>query len=178
MPRYAAFLRGMNLGNRRIKNPDLVVCFEELGCENVEAFLASGNVVFDARGSRATLAKKIEKGLQQRLGYEVPTFVRSARELLEVAKATPFAARKGRPPAGKLQVAFLRESPHRGAEKALANFESKSEWLALGAEEIYWWPNAGVSDSELDWTAISKVIGPLTIRTHRTVDRMAVKFFS
>ena len=49
MPRnYVAFLRGMNLGRRRIKNPELCAAFEDIGFTNVSAFLASGNVIFDA----------------------------------------------------------------------------------------------------------------------------------
>ena len=47
MNRYVAFLRGMNLGRRRIKNPELCAAFEGIGFTNVSAFLASGNVIFD-----------------------------------------------------------------------------------------------------------------------------------
>ena len=53
MTRYVAFLRGMNLGNRRIKNPELAAEFERLGFEDVATFRASGNVVFSLPGRRA-----------------------------------------------------------------------------------------------------------------------------
>ena len=43
MNRYVAFLRGMNLGRRRIKNPELCAAFEDIGFTNVAAYLASGN---------------------------------------------------------------------------------------------------------------------------------------
>ena len=46
MERYVAFLRGMNLGGRRIKNDELRQCFEELDLSDVSCFRASGNVLF------------------------------------------------------------------------------------------------------------------------------------
>jgi hypothetical protein len=53
MSRYVAFLRGMNLGGRRISNDDLRSRFEALGCEDVATFRASGNVVFAKAGRPA-----------------------------------------------------------------------------------------------------------------------------
>ena len=52
MARYVAFLRGMNLGNRRIKNHELRAEFERLGFEEVATFRASGNVVFGSAAAR------------------------------------------------------------------------------------------------------------------------------
>ena len=77
MNRYVAFLRGMNLGRRRIKNPELCAVFEDIGFTNVAAYLASGNVIFDAEDAEAdAVAVAIECGLRDSLGYEVPTFLR------------------------------------------------------------------------------------------------------
>ncbi|MFL5894015.1 MAG: DUF1697 domain-containing protein, partial [Thermoleophilaceae bacterium] len=46
MPRSAAFLRGINLGRRRVTNADLRSCVEAMGFSDVDVFGASGNVVF------------------------------------------------------------------------------------------------------------------------------------
>ena len=51
MERYVAFLRGMNLGERRIKNDELGLEFEALGLDEVASFRASGNVIFAAEES-------------------------------------------------------------------------------------------------------------------------------
>ena len=48
MARYVAFLRGMNLGRRRITNDALRAEFEALGFGGVATFLASGNVIFES----------------------------------------------------------------------------------------------------------------------------------
>src|SRR5262245_50410313 len=82
MDRYVAFLRGMNLGGRRITNEELRSHFEALGCEEVATFRASGNVILSCAGdSEEKLTTRLEVGLGERLGYEVPVFLRSADEL-------------------------------------------------------------------------------------------------
>ena len=89
MARYVAFLRGMNLGKRRIENPELRAEFERLGLEDVATFRASGNVVFSPPGreARAKLTARIEAGLAAGLGYEVPVYLRSAAEVAAIAAA-------------------------------------------------------------------------------------------
>src|SRR5664279_4431764 len=44
---YVAFLRGINLGNRRVKMADLARLFEEMEFGAVSTFIASGNVLFE-----------------------------------------------------------------------------------------------------------------------------------
>ena len=114
---YVAFLRGMNLGRRRIKNDELCAAFEGMGFENVSAFLASGNVVFDAEdGNQDNVADVVETGLKDALGYDVPTFLRTADEVIAIAKYSPFGGFTG-DGVGKVQVAMLGH-PHRSRNRA------------------------------------------------------------
>ncbi len=62
MNRYIAFLRGMNIGGRRITNDGLRSHFEALGCEEVATFRASGNVVFAKGGRPAELTRAVGRG--------------------------------------------------------------------------------------------------------------------
>jgi uncharacterized protein (DUF1697 family) len=101
----------MNLGGRRIKNEELRTEFETLGFADVACFRASGNVVFGAKGNEAKLTDQIEAGLGEALGYEVPVFLRSARELSELAAHEPFDVAKVKASEGKLQVALLPKKP-------------------------------------------------------------------
>src|SRR5689334_7577600 len=106
MDRYVAFLRGMNLGKRRIKNEELRRHFEAMGLEKVGTFRASGNVIFSTpkREAEAKLATRVEAELDERLGYDVPVFLRSAAELAAIAAREPFDSRTVAKSKGKLQV--------------------------------------------------------------------------
>ena len=76
MPKFIAFLRAINVGNHTVTMDQLRRLFEELGFTNVETFIASGNVIFDAKAKTvSSLEAKIEKHLEKVLGYEVSTMV-------------------------------------------------------------------------------------------------------
>lgn len=179
MERYVAFLRGMNLGGRRIKNDELRREFEALGFAEVACFRASGNVVFGTDGGvEGELTARIEAGLGESLGYEVPVFLRSAPELLSIAASEPFEASLVATSKGKLQVVFLLDAPTKMQRKDALDLATDDDRLAIDGRELYWLPNGGMSESELDLKAIGAALGLTTIRTKGTVDQIAAKYFA
>jgi uncharacterized protein (DUF1697 family) len=171
MPRYAAFLRGINVGGTRIGKDELCAPFSALGFEDVTTFRASGNVIFDAPGEPATkLAKKIEKALADELGFtKATTFIRTAAEMRALAKDDPFP----REPDQKLHVLFCLKKP----PKSILDYATDSDHLKIGKKELYWAPEGRMTDSELDLKAVEKLIGPNTMRTKGTVDQIAERWF-
>jgi uncharacterized protein (DUF1697 family) len=175
MPSHVAFLRGMNLGGRRIKNEELRAEFEALGFADVACLRASGNVVFSAKGSESKLSDQIEAGLGEALGYEVPVFLRSAKELSALAAHEPFDVAKVKASKGKLQVALLPRKPTTKACKQALAEASDDDRLAIEGRELYWLPSGGISDSDLDLKTVETAVGPWTMRTKGTVDQIAAK---
>lgn len=176
MERYVAFLRGMNLGNRRIKNDELRAEFEALGCEDVATFRASGNVIFSAKEkSESTLTKKVEAGLGDALGYEVTTFLRSCSEVAAIAAQEPFPAKEVKASKGKLQVTMLAKKPTAAARKKVLALATEEDSLAIEARELFWLPSGGTLESELDHKAIAKALGVGTQRTMGTIEQIAAK---
>ena len=177
MHRYVAFLRGMNLGGRRIENEDLRRHFEEMGFEEVATFRASGNVIFamPKREAEDELAERIEAELGERLGYEVPVFLRSAKEVATIAARDPFAAAAVKKSKGKLQISFLKKKPSAAAKKKALALATDEDLLALEGRELYWLPSGGISGSDLDLKALDAALGSGTIRTMGTVEQIAAK---
>ncbi len=179
MERYVAFLRGMNLGGRRIKNDELRSEFEALGFADVACFRASGNVVFGADGGdEGALTSRIEAGLEGSLGYAVPVFLRGAAELLSIAASEPFETSLVKASKGKLQVVLLLDAPAKKQRKDALDLATGEDRLALEGRELYWLPNGGMSESELDLKAIGAALGLTTIRTKGTIDQIAAKYFA
>lgn len=178
MDRYVAFLRGMNLGGRRITNEGLRRHFEAMGMEEVGTFRASGNVVFATpkREAEGKLARRVEAELGEGLGYEVPVFLRSVEEVAAVATREPFDARAVAKSKGKLQVSFLRKKPGAPAKKKALAAATDEDLLAIEGRELYWLPSGGISESDLDWKPIDAAVGPGTIRTMGTIEQIAKKF--
>jgi uncharacterized protein (DUF1697 family) len=175
--RYVAFLRGMNLGGRRITNEALRAHFEDLGCEDVATFRASGNVIFAKAGRPAELTSQLEDGLAEALGYEVPVFLRSEKALPAIAAYEPFDVTQLAASKGKLQVALLMRKPGAAAKKKALALSTEKDPLAIQGRELYWLPSGGMSESELDLKALAALLGPMTIRTKGTIDQIAAKQF-
>lgn len=176
---YAAFLRGINVGGHRVKGPELCAVFVQLGCREVSTFRASGNVVFDAdRAPVADLTARIEKGLDQALGYEAITFLRTSKEVTTIAGREPFDPALVEQSKGKLQVAMLAAKPSAKARKEVLALATDEDRLAFGERELYWLPAGGTQDSELDFKAIGEALGASTVRTKGTVEQIAAKHFS
>lgn len=183
MPRYAAFLRGMNIGGRRLTNDDLRAHFEDMGFTGVQTFRASGNVVFDAAGvlggerSLDALREKIEHGLASCLGYAVPVFIRGAEEVRAIAAATPFPPKRLQAGAGKLQVALLRVPPAPQARAQALSLAGDEDGLVFAERELFWLPRGGVLDSALDMRTIERLLGEMTVRTKGTIEQIAGRHF-
>ncbi len=177
MATYVAFLRGMNLGNRRIKNDDLRGEIEQLGFDAVATFRASGNVVFEStEEDEAVLTETIETGLAAGLGYDVPVFLRSAAEVAAVAAREPFDPKLVAASKGKLQVSLLLVEPAAPARKRALALATDEDLLAIAARELYWLPSGGVLESELDQKALAVALGTSTTRTMGTIEQIASKY--
>lgn len=180
MQRCAAFLRGMNLGRRRIANDDLRAHVEGLGFEDVATFRASGNVILSAPDDEpiADVAARLETGLGRALDYDVPVFARSAEQVRAIAAFTRFDARAAAASKGKLQVVLLHDAPSAAVKRKALALASEEDRLAIEGRELYWLPSGGMADSQLDLKALAKLVGPTTIRTMGTIELIAAKYFA
>ena len=174
--RYAAFLRAVNLGkNRRVTNDRLKELFEEAGAEEVATFRTSGNVVFE---SSRDMARALEKHLEKALGHEMVIFLRSAKELDEIAAATPFPPKDVQRSKGKLQVVLFEKKPTAAVRKKALALATDQDRLAFGKRELFWLPSGGYMEAELDRKTLDELLGPSTVRTKGTVDQLHAKYFA
>jgi uncharacterized protein (DUF1697 family) len=151
MQRYVAFLRGINLGRRRLPMSQLKTLFETLGFDAVETFIASGNVVFSSRVREAgQLESRIARHLGASLGYAVDTFMRTAEEVATIgrAKIFPEDGREG----VTIHVGFFQQQlAPETARKLAAVRTNEDEFRVIGRE--YYWLYHGIRTSESKvWT--------------------------
>jgi uncharacterized protein (DUF1697 family) len=91
--KFVALLRGINVGGKnKVLMAELKSCFEELGCENVRTYIASGNVIFESNKSAAKLAKGIQETLPKKFRLDselITTLVLSHDQLKKVINQAP-----------------------------------------------------------------------------------------
>lgn len=178
MPKFIAFLRAINVGGHVVKMDQLRLLFEALGFANVETFIASGNVIFDAKSKDTnTLQQKIEKHLHQALGYEVATFIRTLAELDQIAKHQPFAESEMNRPGNTLYVGFIADNPAKAVSQKVAALATAVDELKVTGREVYWLLHTNFSDSKLSGAILERTLGmKATFRNINTVRRILKKY--
>jgi len=178
MPKYIAFLRAINVGGHTVKMDHLRDLFAALGFRNVETFIASGNVIFDStsKNTRA-LEQKIESCLQESLGYEVATFVRSTSELRDVAEYQPFPDLELGAAGHVVYIGFMAAEPSDTAKEKLLSLATKIDDFHLKGREVYWLCRAKFSESGVSGALLAKTLGmPATLRNSTTVKKITAKY--
>jgi uncharacterized protein (DUF1697 family) len=171
--RYIAFLRGINVGGHNVKMDELRRLFESLDLEGVATFIASGNVIFESDDAAKKLETRIEKHLNEALGYDVPTFLRTDAEVARIAEYEPFPTE-----GGNSYVAFLERRPRAGTRRAISASSNDVDSLEVHDREVYWHVRGGLMDSTLGMNGLDKALGsmPTTVRNVNTVRRLAAKY--
>lgn len=175
-PTWVAFLRGMNLGRRRLTNDELVEAFGRCGFDGAEAYQASGNVVFEDGRDRDELAGALEEGLGRELGYPVPVFLRRGDEVRVIAGTEPFSEDETASSRGKPQVIFLPGEPSSDVLDEILAILPPDDRLVAAGTELHWLPVAGLSTTDMDFRRLDEITGGTTIRTHATIRRLSARF--
>jgi uncharacterized protein (DUF1697 family) len=96
--RYAALLRGINVGGRnRVAMAELREAFETAGYQSVCTYIQSGNVLFATDAPRSSLEDEVEAMLERRFGIPLVVVVHSHSQLRSVVANAPdgFGAKPG-----------------------------------------------------------------------------------
>ena len=112
-----------------------------LGCgfANVETFIASGNVIFDAPGAKPLeLEERIAMELERVLGYPVATFVRSPGDLAKVVRHEPFAAGAFDFTKHALYIGFLGGRPKVNVVRKVVELKTPMDEFHIHGRELYW----------------------------------------
>ena len=88
--KYVALLRGINVGgNKKVDMKNLVSLFESLGFTKISTYINSGNVLFESNKKQMIVQKDVKTNLKKEFGYEIPTLVKTKKELITIAEAIP-----------------------------------------------------------------------------------------
>jgi uncharacterized protein (DUF1697 family) len=175
--RYVAFLRAINVGGRIVKMDRLRDLFASMGFGGVETFIASGNVIFDARSDAKSLETRIGDSLRKALGYEVGTMLRTIADVHRVARHTPFPDVELGKPGTSLHVGFMARAFTPKSRTTAMSFVPPGDEFHLHKSELYWLTRTGVGKSEFSLTRLEKALGYIgTFRNVTTVRKLAEKY--
>ncbi|HUN08639.1 MAG TPA: DUF1697 domain-containing protein [Aggregatilineales bacterium] len=173
---HLTFLRAINVGGHTVKMDVLRSLFEELGYAHVSTFIASGNVIFESDAAPGDLETQIEAHLEQELGYEVATFIRSPAELAATVRYASGIPGYD-PEADSLHIAFLKQVPAESAWSKLLEKQTSMDTFYLEGREYYWHCRGKVSDSKFSNAVLERLLKqPATMRNITTVQKLSAKY--
>ena len=178
MPRYIAFLRGINVGGHRVKMDRLRSIFAELGLQDVSTFIASGNVLFsNASDDAEGLRERIEGQLASQLGYEVPTFLRSPFELAAIVEVSPPGTVTQTASDSSHYVIFLDTSIPDSLLSDLTRLNSEMDHFYFSETEVHWIIQGKLTDSPLFDRRLEQATKGVrtTMRNMNTLRRIAAR---
>lgn len=132
--RRVGFLRAVNLGSRRVRMARVVELAAGLGYADPWTYVNSGNVVFDASGTRAELEQALAAAIEDDVGFEVTTFVRTAAELRRALALDPFAVG----PADTYFITFLKDRPSPAQARSLEALGNEFDTLVVAGRDVHW----------------------------------------
>jgi len=169
--RYAAFLRGVNVGGVNLKMAQVAKALDKAGFSNVRTILASGNVLLESKSGVDAVRKKAEKALHDEFGYDAWVLAYDIGTVAAISEAYPFEREvEGH----HSYVTFVTDEKALDELAELAKDARPDERIARGDGVIYWQvPKTGTLD-----TTIGKTMGKkrykssTTTRNLRTIDKV------
>jgi uncharacterized protein (DUF1697 family) len=155
MTKYAAFLRGVNVGGVNLKMAEVASALAEAGFANVRTTLASGNVLLESSAGVAAVRKKAEATLRERFGYDAWVLVYDIDTVRAVVDGYPFEREVD---GYQSYVTFVADKAVLNELTALAGLgegAGSDEKISRGEGVVYWQVPKG---STLDST-IGKTMG-------------------
>ena len=168
MMRFAALLRGVNVGKaRRLPMAELRALLSRMGYTDVATLLNSGNVVFSAaKGAPALHAAAIAAAVARDLGVDVPVVVKSASELAGIVAGNPFAV--GAFDASRLLVAYVQDEKSLSDLAAVARLVERPERFVIGKKAAYLHCANGILGSKAGEALLGKAGTTATTRNWST----------
>lgn len=172
--RYAALLRGINVGgNKKVAMAELRELLAGLGYEDITTYLQSGNAVFSSppRDARE-LAGEIAAAVRDQLGVSIQVVVRTGAEVAAAVRACPLPGDPENP--SRFFVAFLGSAPATASVEALMARSFGADQVWVSGQEAYLWCPEGASQTGLTNAVLEKSLGvTATSRNWNTVLKLA-----
>ncbi|WP_293039234.1 DUF1697 domain-containing protein [Mycobacterium sp.] len=171
MTKYAAFLRGVNVGGVNLKMAEVAAALTDAGFTGVRTVLASGNILLESAAGVTLVRKKAEAALRERFGYDAWVLAYDIGTVRDVVDAYPFEREAD---GYQSYVTFVADEAALDELAALGEGTGPNERISRGEGVVYWQVPKG---STLDST-IGKTMGKArykpstTTRNLRTLDKV------
>jgi uncharacterized protein (DUF1697 family) len=172
MPRkpFIALLRGINVsGHNKVPMTELRSLCLELGWQDVQTYIQSGNLVFTADRAAAKLEEELEGAITRRFGLAIAVLVRAAVDWSAYVHSNPFPDVSASEPS-RVMLALSKTPPKEDAVQKLRERAVNGERIEQVEDAIWVHFAQGAATTKLSPALLDRLIGsPVTMRNWNTV---------
>ena len=164
---YFALLRGINVGgNNMIKMKELKQMFEAIGCERVQTYINSGNVMFESEDGAEALEGRIENEIYKVFGFKIAVILRTESELTRIIDNCPFEF-ESLTDGQSIHLTLLKDAPTQAEIDSLPDVNHENDEYRIDGKEIYFLYRKSMLDSQLPKKF--QKLTPATSRNWKTI---------
>jgi len=174
MNTYISILRGINVsGKNRIKMDELKQLYSNLGFNNVQTYIQSGNVIFrteltDIKVLESLITKEISNGF----GFQIPVIVLTNNSLQSALTNNPFLSDSTKNPAF-MHFTFLSDIPQKELFEKIAEKDYTPDEYRFENKTIFLYCPTGYGNTKLTNTFFeNKLRITATTRNLQTVKQL------
>lgn len=170
---YIALLRGINVGgHNKLPMRELRSLCQEMGWQDVQSYIQSGNLVFRSVSPRPRLEHALEQAVEDQFGYSICVLVRSASDWSKHLKDNPFPHASEREP-NRVMLLLSKKPVSKDAMRELTPYASNGERLRRVENALWIHYKNGAGKSKLTPSVLERRVGsPVTARNWRTVIKL------
>ena len=163
---FVALLRAVNVGGYgKLSMAELRGLLQKAGYDRVETYIQSGNAVFEARGTAATVQRAVAAALEKHTGAAVGVMIRTHEELSRVIAGNPFAAEAAADGA-RVHAVFLERAAPAGAAEGLQRiveqYPARRDRFHLAGDTLYLHLPDGAAETKFTGKAMDRALGGVT----------------
>ncbi len=175
MTTYVGFLRAINLGaKRKFAKESIVAATQAAGFSGVATHLNTGNVRLEtAMRSPARIEAKLEEAYSADRGFEVPTMVFAAAELVAICAE---ADRLGEGHGARQYVSLLKSEASRSGAAALEAKSTEHERVVVSGRAVHLLLGESYHEAVITNPLVEKHLGVATNRNLTVIRALVEKW--
>jgi uncharacterized protein (DUF1697 family) len=167
---FIALLRGINVGgHNKIPMAELRSVCADLGWDDVQSYIQSGNLVFKASSTPANLEIELEGAIERQFGLSIPVIVRAEADWSAYVNGNPYPEASQREP-NLVMLILSKAPPNRDAVEGLLERALNDERIVQMGDALWIHFPGGSGRSKLSPALLDRLVGStVTARNWRTV---------
>ena len=170
MKTFIALLRGINVsGHKKILMADLRHLFKNLGFQEVQTYIQSGNVIFHSFAKPSECEILIFEALKTKYGWEVPVLVKTASEIDNILENCPFPQEKKT----KSYFVLLQSVPTSENVSITESISYPNEEFVIANSCVYLYSEFGAAKAKFSTNFFERKLKVnATARNYRTMNKL------